>query len=58
MFDIVHAKSFLFRHASKVLIGDDVLVQGNDELTQAKVINISSITKQGDYYYEIVNGLL
>ena len=38
-----------FRSADYVSIGDEVLVQGeDDELTPAKVIDLSSSTMQGD----------
>ena len=38
-----------FRYADDVSIGDEVLVQGeDDELTPAKVIDLSSSTMQGD----------
>ena len=37
-----------FRYADDVSIGDEVLVQGeDDELTPAKVIDLSSSTMQG-----------
>ena len=38
-----------FRNADQVLIGDEVLVQGNDFLTSAKIISISSIKMQGSH---------
>ena len=38
-----------FRFASKVQIGDDVLVQKNDKFTPEKVIDISRIAMQGEF---------
>ena len=38
-----------FRYADKILIDDEILVQGNNGLTPAKVINVSSIVMQGHY---------
>ena len=38
-----------FRFASKVQIGDEVLIQKNDEFTPEKVIDISRITMQGKF---------
>ena len=42
---------FTIRCANKVLIGDEVLVQGNDELTSTKVIDVSRFLMQGNYFY-------
>ena len=42
--------NFPFRYADHVSIGDEVLVKGNDVLTPAKVINVSSLIMQGDYH--------
>ena len=42
-------KIILFRYADQVLIGDELLVQGNNEMTPAKVINISSFMMQGEH---------
>ena len=39
-----------FRDADKVLIGDDVLVNGNDELSSEKVTNISSFAMDGKIF--------
>ena len=39
----------LVSYADQLSIGDEVLVQGNNDLTPAKVINISDITMQGKY---------
>ena len=36
------------RYADQVTVGDKVLVQGTDQLIQAKVIEISSSVMQGD----------
>ena len=38
-----------FRYADQVSIGNEVLVEGNDELTPAKVINVNSSSMQGDH---------
>ena len=37
-----------FRHAHQLSVGDKVLVERNDELTSVNVINVSSITMQGN----------
>ena len=37
----------LFRFADKILMGDDVLVNGNDELSPEKVTNVTGFTMQG-----------
>ena len=37
-----------YRYADQVLVGDEVLVQGIDNLIPAKVINVSSLNMQGD----------
>ena len=39
-----------FRYADHVEVGDEVLVQENDELKPANVTNISSEIMQGDPY--------
>ena len=39
----------LVSYADQLSIGDEVLVQGNNDLTSAKVINISDLTMQGKY---------
>ena len=39
----------MFRFADKVAIGDELLAQGYDNLTPAKVINVSTFKLQGDY---------
>ena len=44
-----------FRFASKVQIGDDVLIHKDDEFTPEKVIDISRITMQGEYLYISIN---
>ena len=36
-----------FRHADKVVTGDDVLVDVNDELSSEKVVHVTSFTMQG-----------
>ena len=40
---------FSFRYADQVAIGDEVLVQENDDLTPSKIINVTSSTMQGNY---------
>ena len=42
---------FSFRYANKVSIGDEVLIQRNDEMTATKVINITKSLMQGKYYF-------
>ena len=37
-----------FRFADKVSIGNEILVEGNDHLTPAKVMNIRSFTMEGN----------
>ena len=44
-----HREIFFISNAGQVAIGDEMLVQGNDELSPARVINISSQTMQGKY---------
>ena len=39
-----------FRYADKVLTGDDVLVDGKDELSSEKVTNVTSLTMQGKLF--------
>ena len=39
----------MFRFADKVAIGDELLAQGYDNLTPAKVVNVSTFKLQGDY---------
>ena len=39
------------RYADKLSIGDEILVQGIDELTLAKVINVSDISMRGKYIF-------
>ena len=39
----------LFRYASGVSVSDEVLTKDNDELMQAKVINVTSLIMQGDH---------
>ena len=41
------------RYAEKVSTGDEVLVSENNELTPAKVINVSSLKMQGDYAFVV-----
>ena len=38
----------MFRFADKVAIGDELLAKGYDNLTPAKVINVSTFKLQGD----------
>ena len=42
--------SLFFRDADKVLIGDDVLVNGNDELSSEKVADINSFAMDGKIF--------
>ena len=42
--------SLFFRDADKVLLGDNVLVYGNDELSSEKVTNISSFAMDGKIF--------
>ena len=42
-----------YRYADQVLVGDEVLVQGIDNLIPAKVINVSSLNMQGDVYHPL-----
>ena len=37
-----------YRYADQVLVGDEVLVQGIDNLIKTKVINVSTLNMQGD----------
>ena len=39
----------LMRYADQVSIGDDVLAQEKDELTPAKVVQVSMVKAQGTY---------
>ena len=39
---------YFIRYADQVCVGDEVLVQKNDNLFPAKVINVSSLVMQGD----------
>ena len=38
-----------FSYAGEVLLGGEVLVQGNDDLTPAMVTNVSSLMMQGSH---------
>ena len=38
---------FSFRHADQVSIGDEVLVEENDDMMPAKVVNVSTLVLQG-----------
>ena len=42
--------SLFFRDVDKVLIGDDVLVYGNDELSSEKVTNVSIFAMDGKIF--------
>ena len=42
--------SLFFRDADKVLVGDDVLVYGDDELSSEKVTNVSSFAMHGKIF--------
>ena len=41
---------FSFRYAEQVLIGDEVLVQGKNELAPVKVINVFNLKMQGNHH--------
>ena len=43
------------RYADQLLIGDEVLVQRNYELTPVEVINIFNITTQGNYSCNVLS---
>ena len=43
----------MFRYADLVRTGDEVLVEGKDELTPVKVISISSVKMQGNKKLEL-----
>ena len=47
---------FIFRYADQVSIGYEVLVEENDQLTSAGVIDVVTITVQGNYIYIIFLG--
>ena len=40
----------LFRFADHILVGDEVLVEGNDKFTPLRVVNITNIMMQGHYH--------
>ena len=42
-----------FRYAVQVVIGDEVLIPRNNELTSAKVMNVSQLVMQGTYISQI-----
>ena len=42
------------RYADQVSIGDDVLAQEKDELTPAKVVQVSMVKAQGTYLANII----
>ena len=42
------------RYSNQVSIGDEVLVQENDELIPTKIIAVSTSTMQGSNYYRTV----
>ena len=44
-----------FRFAEQISVGDEVIIPRNDELTPAKVTNVSVITMQGDKPFYIKN---
>ena len=39
----------LFRFADHILVGDEVLVEGNDKFAPLRVVNITNIMMQGHY---------
>ena len=45
-----HLHNCVHRYADQVVIGNDILVSGNNEMISAKVINISNYKAQGRYY--------
>ena len=42
---------FRLRYADAVSLGDEVLVEGNNVLTPARVTNVSKLTLQGNQYF-------
>ena len=48
MNNITYKMSIIIRYADQITIGDEVLIQENDKLIQAIVINVSSSIMQGD----------
>ena len=40
---------YFFRNADQLTIGDELLVQGNNELVPTKVISVSNLIMQGNY---------
>ena len=46
---MLNAEFFTIRYANKVLNGDEVLIQADDELTSTKVIDVSRFQMQGTY---------
>ena len=47
-----------FRYADKVSIGDEILVHETNLITQGRVINMSSITMQGNHLSRMNNNAL
>ena len=39
---------FFFRYADQVSVGDEVLVEGNEQLIPAEVINVLTLAIQGN----------
>ena len=44
-----------FRYANLLTIGDELLVQGNNKLTPAKVIHVSNLVMQGMFLLVITD---
>ena len=45
----LNALNVFDRYADQLSIDHEVLVQGNNEVTSAKVVNVSNITMQGRF---------
>ena len=46
--------TLLYRYASQVSVGDEVLVLRNDELMPVKVVNVSSLIMQGNSHLTLL----
>ena len=49
MNNITFKMSIIIRYADQITIGDEVLIQENEQLTHGIVINVSSSTMQGKF---------
>ena len=47
-----------FRYSDEMSIGDEVLVNGNNAMIPAKVVNISSLTMQGSWWFSYYSWFL